>query len=192
MDPMTLSTGLTLGSSVLGGIGGFGAKKKANNAYNQIMQMLNQAYTDYRTDQQPFLNLGQKGTSGLDKILSGDMSGFFTSPGYNFRKNQSLEAVQNSAAARGMLGSGNTLSAISERAGNQASDEFSNFIKLLSGASDYGQTAVNNLGNFRLNTLGAQGSAMAGKAALPNNFDLAGGLTGLLGGSGIFDKIKLF
>lgn len=47
-------------------------------------------------------------------------------PGYKFRLSQGLEALQNSAAARGNLLSGNTAKAINDYAQNSASSEYGN------------------------------------------------------------------
>lgn len=47
-------------------------------------------------------------------------------PGYRFRLDESLKALQRSAAARGVLRGGGTLSGITERAQNMASAEYGN------------------------------------------------------------------
>ena len=47
-------------------------------------------------------------------------------PGYRFRLDESLKALQRSAAAKGVLRGGGTLSGIAERAGNMASAEYGN------------------------------------------------------------------
>jgi hypothetical protein len=53
--------------------------------------------------------------------------GFFTSPGYQFRLDQGNQAVQRSAAARGILGSGATMKAIDRYSQGLASSEYNNF-----------------------------------------------------------------
>lgn len=47
-------------------------------------------------------------------------------PSYKFRLSESLNALQSSAAAKGALRSGNTLDALTARAGQMASDEYGN------------------------------------------------------------------
>jgi hypothetical protein len=47
-------------------------------------------------------------------------------PGYRFRLDESIKALERSAAARGVLRGGGTLSGITERAGNMASAEYAN------------------------------------------------------------------
>ena len=72
----------------------------------------------------------------------GDLSVFQNSPGYNFRLNEGLRAVQNSAAARGGLGGGNSLRAVNDYAQGTASDDFYNFVNQMNNMSGRGQTAV--------------------------------------------------
>lgn len=48
----------------------------------------------------------------------------FADPSYQFRLNQGLEAIERSAAARGMLRSGNTLQGLQDYAQNYASQEY--------------------------------------------------------------------
>jgi len=89
----------------------------------------------------------------------GDLSVFQNSPGYNFRLNEGLRSVQNSAAARGGLGSGNSLRAVNDYAQGTASDDFYNFVNQMNNMSGRGQTAVQDQ-----QTAGAQYGMMAGNA----------------------------
>lgn len=60
-------------------------------------------------------------------IAPGDYSKFFASPDYQFRQQEGLNAVQNSAAAHGGLYSGDTLRGITDYASNLASGEYGNY-----------------------------------------------------------------
>lgn len=60
---------------------------------------------------------------GFSGVTDADMK---ADPGYKFRLNESLGALQSSAAAKGALRSFNTLDAVTARAGDMASQEYAN------------------------------------------------------------------
>jgi len=102
----------------------------------------------------------------------GDLSVFQNSPGYQFRLNEGLRAVQNSAAARGGLGGGNSLRAVNDYAQGTASDDFYNFVNQMNNMAGHGQTAVagqqsagTNFGIGAGNALGNYGDARASGVA---------------------------
>lgn len=95
----------------------------------------------------------------------GDLSFFTNSPGYEFRLKEGLRAVQNSAAARGGLGGGNSLRAVNDYAQGTASDDFYNFVNQMNNMAGTGQTAVANQ-----NAAGSQ-FAIGGANALGNYGD---------------------
>lgn len=78
-------------------------------------------------------------------------SGFKASPGYQFRLNEGLKAVERSAAARGLLGSGRTLKALQEYGEGLAADEYGNYYNRLAALAGVGQTATSNLAGLRAN-----------------------------------------
>lgn len=91
-------------------------------------------YTDQQVHLQPYLTSGTNAlndyntaVSGYDpnKALSGDPS-TWQDPGYHFRLDEGINALQNSAAAKGGLLSGNTLRGITDYAQNSASQEYKN------------------------------------------------------------------
>jgi hypothetical protein len=105
-------------------------------------------------------------------------------PGYQFRLKTSLGALQNSAAARGMLRSGQTLQGFTGLAGEMASQEYQNVYNRRFGenqASNAGRLGVGNLdlgytqagnqfalgkGNLALGHLQAQNSYKLGQGQL--------------------------
>lgn len=95
----------------------------------------------------------QAGTAALNQLvgLAGGvpaaMQQFQTDPGYQFRLGQGQRAVEQSAAARGGLNSGNTLRALTEYGQNVGSNEFGNYWNRLAGLAGVGQTAATNIGN---------------------------------------------
>jgi hypothetical protein len=99
---------------------------------------------------------------------AGDMSRFFTSPDYTFRRDEGQRNIGNSFAARGGAASGNALRALSQFNSNLASGEFNNYRNNLMQMAGMGTAANNqtaqagnqyaaNLGNSQM----AQGDARA-------------------------------
>lgn len=64
------------------------------------------------------------------------LSNFQASPDYQFRLNEGLDAVQNSAAAQGTLHSGDTLRGITDYASNLASGEYADWFGRQQGLGD--------------------------------------------------------
>lgn len=69
-------------------------------------------------------------------------SAFRASPGYQWSVDQATDAVARKAAALGVAGSGNTMAAISDRAGHMADQEYGDWYNRLSGISDRGYDAT--------------------------------------------------
>lgn len=81
-----------------------------------------------------------------------DMSGFFASPDYNFRRGEGMRGIENSFAARGGAASGNALRALSDFNSNLAAGEFGNYFNRNAALAGIGQTATNNASNAAFNT----------------------------------------
>lgn len=95
-----------------------------------------------------------------------DMSGFFASPDYNFRRTEGMRGIENSFAARGGAQSGNALRALTELNSNLAAGEFGNYFNRLAGLAGVGQTATTQTAMFGQNAANniAQNHLAAGNA----------------------------
>lgn len=102
-----------------------------------------------------------------------DMSGFFTSPGYQFRRNEGMRGLERSAAASGGAFSGNALRALAEFNSGLASQEFGNYFNQLASIAGIGQTATNQTAAY-----GAEHAATAGRNALYAGDARASGIIG--------------
>ena len=109
---------------------------------------------------------GATGTPG--QTQPGNMSRFFTSPDYTFRRDEGQRDIGNSFAARGGAASGNALRALSEFNSNLASAEFGNYTNRLMQMAGMGQVAnqnvagaSNNYTNQVMNTQQQAGDARA-------------------------------
>lgn len=165
---------------------GYQADKGADaqvDAANGATQVEWDMYNQTRNDQMPWLNAGKGGLNALMALQGFQQDGqgqwaqspnssslaqmqMQMDPGYKFRLAQGMDSVQNSAAARGGLLSGNTLKSIMDYGQNSASNEYMNAFNRLAGLSNTGQAQANTLGNLGSTTAGAVGGNMlnAGQA----------------------------
>lgn len=67
---------------------------------------------------------------------------FFTDPGYKFAMDQGVQAIDRSAASRGILNSGATLKALDTFGQGQASQQYGNYFARLQSLAGVGQTAT--------------------------------------------------
>lgn len=116
-----------------------------------------------------------------------EYGGFTKTPGYDFRLNEGLSAVDSSVARRQGLVSGNALRARGSYAEDYATGEYNNYLARLSGLASNGQSAAGQQGaaaqSFATgtsNALSARGDAQsAGAIGVGNAFQ--GGLNNALG-----------
>lgn len=73
--------------------------------------------------------LGVNGTAGNSRAVGAFQAG----PGYQYAVDQSLDGINRKAAATGVLAGGNTLAALSDRAGNMANQEYGSWVDRLNG-----------------------------------------------------------
>lgn len=156
MPPAIIGGAISAGTSLLGGIFGASAAQKAaaqqaaaGRAAASQQQIAGTQARDYETGQlaserttaTPYLGVGQVGANALTSALSpgGDLSSRWTStfqaptaaeaaatPGYQFQLQQGLNALQNSAAARGGLLSTGTAKNLNNYAQGVASTNYQN------------------------------------------------------------------
>lgn len=148
-------------------------------------------FDQQRTDALPWMDagkaaLGKLGTFDADHPAFGTAQ-FQADPGYSFRLSEGLKALQNSAAARGGLLSGNTMKGIQGYGQEQASQEYSNAfnryqtergqrLNSLQSLAGVGQTATQQVGQAGQNYATNAGNALIGGANAT-----AGGITGAAG-----------
>lgn len=144
-----------------------GAQQTQNaiNAQTSSVAAANQTQANiFNTEtgiESPYLQAGSNGLSQLQLALPGltkpfSMSDFQNNPGYQFQMQQGLQALNQSAAAKGELGSGGTMKAIEQYgqglAGTQYQQAFNNYMAqnqqsygMLSGLANYGQVGAGQL-----------------------------------------------
>lgn len=92
-------------------------------------------------------NENRQGVPGSTGSGGGDNSygGFVMSPGYQFRLNQGLQAIERSASARGNRLGGATMKALNDYAQGSASDEFQRYVGGLQSLAGVGQSATGSI-----------------------------------------------
>lgn len=91
---------------------------------------------------------------------------FHTDPGYQFAVDQGTKALTNSAAARGVLNSGNTAIALQNYGQGMAEQQYGNYFARLQSLAGLGQSATGSTASAGAQAAGNAGNAlMAGGAA---------------------------
>jgi len=197
MPPLAVIAAIGIGSAVAGAVGSSKAAGAQAKAADQAAQLQHQDQQASLAEQQrqfnisqgnlaPFLKTGTQATQQLSQLTGTPGQGLLTpfseqfqaptaaqaeqTPGYQFQLQQGLNALQNSAAARGGLLSTGTAKNINDYAQGQAASNYSqtynralgeyqqrynvfegnqaNTFNRLSALSGGGQTAANTLGQL--------------------------------------------
>lgn len=173
-----------MGGLVGGIIGASSARKAAKaqeRAANAQIASQEKMREQSRTDLEPWRNAGNTAQSALMYELglgaAPDLGegltygGYTKTPGYDFRMNQGLDALESSAAAKGGLYSGAAMRDALQYGQDYASSEYGNYLNRLGGMSDAGAAAAGNSTNANAqaavgisNALGSIGNAQAAGA----------------------------
>ncbi len=177
------------GSALIGAGAQIISGNKAAKAQKQAAQLgINEQQRQYdqtRQDQAPYRGTGyapwrQAGSGALDMLsraygIGGqapDLTAFTASPGYDFRYNEGLRAIDRGAAARGLLHSGAGVKAEQRFGEGLAANEFGDWWNRLAGVAGVGQQAVSgtaaagqNAANNITNAYTQQGNARASSYA---------------------------
>jgi hypothetical protein len=143
-------------------------------------------------------NGGNYNTYGLDPAGAKEtqqqaLADFETSPGYQFRMDEGMKALDRSAASRGLLRSGAQQKAINTFGQGIASEEYGNYMGNLLAVSGLGNQAASSANNTAgqltqgAGNLIAQGGAARGSAYAAGANALASGIS--RGGQNIFSAL---
>jgi hypothetical protein len=143
---------------VIGGIGSLAGGKKAKNT-----ALTGYRYLTGKNGVQSYVDTGKAANTGAYDALTNPNStafkNYLSSTGFNFQKQQGVNAITGSAAARGLLNSGSTAKAVAKYGNDFASTGFDNYLSHLSDLSKEGLTAAGEIGQA-----GTQGGATAANA----------------------------
>jgi|SRR6185295_4776264 len=151
------------GGALIGAGASLYASNQQSDAAGQALAFQKQQYADSQKHIAPYLQQGQSALGYLGRLNHGDMSQFYASPDYQFRLGQGLNTLQNSAAAKGGLLSGNAMRAISDYGQNTAASEFGNYWNRMFQQSQLGQSAALGQGQLGATQAGQIGGTMMGQ-----------------------------
>lgn len=175
---MAVTTALVVGTVASAAISANAAKKGAKaqqRGYDNATAEQARQYDQTREDLSQYREIGGNALGRLDRTSTGDMTNFFASPDYNFRREEGMRGLERTAAARGGAFSGNALRALGERNSNLASGEFGDWWNRQAGLAGIGQSATNatamagqnkanNVSNNMIGAGDARASGIAGQA----------------------------
>ena len=123
----------------------------------------------------PWIKPGQDAYTALTKaVIDGDMSGFFTSPGYAFRLAEGEKAITRLANA-GKIPTAQAHKGLIEHGQGLASNEYGSYLNRLGGIATTGYSALQDLKSLEAYYKGSELSTMSGvNANLMSQGNLAG------------------
>lgn len=148
------------GASIVGGLISGGSAQSAADTQaasaKYAADIQKQQFDATQQNLQPYMGAGTNALNYLQGALGIGPGGngqvnpnfFRQSPGYNFQFQQGMNAIQNSAANRGGVTSGNTLKALNQFGQGVADQSFQQYLANLQGLTGAGQNAAANLGGF--------------------------------------------
>lgn len=185
------------GSAIIGAVTSSNASRSAAAAQSDAANAANatqlQMFNTQREDAAPWRAAGGRALAGLENSdfqRDFTMADFTADPGYQFRMNEGLKAIQNAASARGRLSSGGTLKSLLGYGQEMASQEYQNAYNRFNADRDrrfnrlgsiagIGQTAnsqvaaagQNYANQFSQNTMGAGNASAAASIAHGNSIN---------------------
>jgi hypothetical protein len=165
------------------------AARTSADATNQATQLQRDMFNQQQQNQAPFLAAGQTALNALIPLSTNyqkfGMDQFTQDPGYAFRMKEGMNALNNQAAARGGLISGNALKAAQGYGQEMGSQEYQNAFNRyqlerqarlgpLQSLAGVGQTSANTLGQAGQNYATNVGNALTNQAAISGNAGMVG------------------
>ena len=191
-------------AAVVGGVVNYNASKKGakaqTDAANQANETERYIYDQTREDQMPWQQAGRTGLNSLMGLYgyekrrgnwqrsanpSATANSFMTmDPGYQFRLREGQRNLENSAAARGGLMSGNFLKATTKYGQDYGANEFANIANRYGQLAGVGQVANQSLQSAGQNYANAYGQNVqnAGAARASGYAGRANAITGAING----------
>lgn len=198
MPPAIIAAGIAGVATVAGGAIAAGAAGKAAEAQTAASEAAiaeqRRQYETTRSDLAPWRQAGQEALGAYSGMITGDgpdtaamYEGLRNYPGYQFALEEGRGAIEQSAAGRGTLQSGQTMKDLTRYGQGLATSNFENYMNRLQGLSNVGQQTAVQTGAFGQTAAGQIGRAqMAGGAARASGYQgqaaaWGGALEGLAG-----------
>lgn len=137
-------------------------QQQLTDANSQAQQTIRDNTAQTRADQQPYMDTGTNALAKLNNMSPSQI--LAEDPGYQFRLDQGVNALQNSASARGAVIGGGAMTDVNNYAQGQASQEYGAAWNRLLGLAGIGQTAANTTDNLGQTATGQSVGATTGTA----------------------------
>jgi hypothetical protein len=115
-------------SGVVGAVASSDAADSQTSAANAATAAQLSMYNTGRTDTAPWRAAGREALNTLVAKVNAGPGAYQASPGYEFRLNEGIKAVENSAAARGGVLSGAATKALQRYGQDYATNDYQNFL----------------------------------------------------------------
>lgn len=175
------------GASTISSNKAAGASKRASD---QAVTEQQRQYDTTRADTANLRALSDTSVAALSKLQTGDMSGFYKDPGYQFSLDQGAQTAQRAATAQGRSMSGAEDKALVRYGTGVAEQQYGNYVDRLLQSAGLGNTgigasasaganAANNIGNAYLSAGNARAGAYLTAGQGINNA-VQGGISNIL------------
>ena len=138
------------------------ARAVSDQYYGQAIGQTKKSYGEAKGYQQPWQDFGQNALQDYEKWRT-DPNAITSDPSYQWRLNEGLRGVENSAAARGGVLSGNALRAIIDYGQGAASDEYGSEFARRMKELGIGQSASDNMSNLATGEGNALSNLLVGR-----------------------------
>jgi hypothetical protein len=181
-----------------------GAADKSAALQQQAMEYQKANYEKASGNLSPFIQTGQGansllasayGLNGAAPLNESTLQGFYNSPDYKFALKGGSEALDNSAAAKGGVLSGNQIRAQTEYGQGLATQNLQNYFARLSGMSGQGIQAGGILGQIGTgagNSVGASANNAGNSMMAAGTAEASGILGGVKGFQSGLNSLSLF
>jgi hypothetical protein len=167
---------LNLGNSVLGAVGANSGAKAQEKGNDAAIAESRRQFDTTRADFAPSTALLRQSATQLGDLNSGNMSGFYLSPDYQFNLAQGQQAGDRRLAAMGLSDSGPAVKESERFASGLASGEYNQFYNHLLASAGLGTTGASTSAQA-----GAQSAAQVGNASQASGNARASGYANMYG-----------
>jgi hypothetical protein len=156
---MVIAGVATVAGSALSNRGADKAADASRDANLAAIDEQRRQYDTTRDDYMPFLEAGYGALDRQNAFLSGDWSGFESSPDYKFAVDQGFKGLERGLSAGGAMGSGGADADRIALGQGLATQYAGNYWNKLAGQAGQGQAAVGTLGSLGANAANQIGGA---------------------------------
>jgi hypothetical protein len=157
------AAGAIVASTAIGMRSAKKAAKVQRSAASQAADAQLEMYRQMRSDLAPYRDVGASALERYSDIaLKGNIEQFQQSPGYQFRLQEGIKALERGAAARGELLGGAQAKALTRFGQDYASNEYSNYLNQLGALASMGQSSATATGAGGLQSAAQRGGYLVG------------------------------